>query len=38
MIFLAQGDYNDAQLPRKKVRLEAKKIREIYQIEEDEEK
>ncbi|KAI1702784.1 immunoglobulin domain-containing protein [Ditylenchus destructor] len=34
----AEGDYNDAQLPRKKIALEQRKIREIYEIAEDEEK
>uniref|UniRef100_A0A7E4UT80 Immunoglobulin I-set domain protein n=1 Tax=Panagrellus redivivus TaxID=6233 RepID=A0A7E4UT80_PANRE len=34
----ADGEYNDVQLPRKKVALEARKVREIYEIEEADEK
>uniref|UniRef100_A0AC34Q231 Ig-like domain-containing protein n=1 Tax=Panagrolaimus sp. JU765 TaxID=591449 RepID=A0AC34Q231_9BILA len=34
----ADGEYNDVQLPRKKVTIESKKLREIYEIDESEEK
>uniref|UniRef100_A0AC34GAV2 Titin n=1 Tax=Panagrolaimus sp. ES5 TaxID=591445 RepID=A0AC34GAV2_9BILA len=34
----ADGEYNDVQLPRKKVGIQSKKVREIYEIAEEDEK
>uniref|UniRef100_A0A9J2P3W7 Immunoglobulin I-set domain protein n=1 Tax=Ascaris lumbricoides TaxID=6252 RepID=A0A9J2P3W7_ASCLU len=34
----AEGDYNDVHLPKKKVVLESRKVREIYEIDENDEK
>ncbi|KAE9550262.1 hypothetical protein FO519_006523 [Halicephalobus sp. NKZ332] len=34
----ADGEYNDVQLPRKKVNLESRKIKDVYEIDSSEEK
>ena len=37
-LILADGDYNDVELPKKRVTMDARKVREIYEIEEEDEK
>jgi hypothetical protein len=34
----AEGDYDDVPVPKKKVMLETRKVREIYEIDEEDEK